>query len=58
VNLTDKNRESMKIPPHIDRFGDIRKMLVDYFQYGLLKKDVALKKDFIKASEEDYGGTY
>jgi hypothetical protein len=45
----------LKIAPHIDRFGDIRKMLVDYFQYTLLKKDDALKKAFLKASKEKYG---
>ena len=45
----------MKIAPHIDRFGEIRKMLVDYFQYVLLKKDDALKKAFLKASREKYG---
>lgn len=45
----------MKIAPHIDRFGDIRKMLVDYFQYVLLKKDDPLKKAFLKASREKYG---
>jgi hypothetical protein len=45
----------LKIAPHIDRFGDIRKMLVDYFQYVLLKKDDALKKAFLKASREEYG---
>jgi hypothetical protein len=45
----------LKIAPHIDRFGDIRKMLVDYFQYVLLKKDDALKKAFLKASREKYG---
>jgi hypothetical protein len=45
----------MKIAPHIDRFGDIRKMLVDYFQYVLLKKDETLKKAFLKASREKYG---
>ncbi len=45
----------MKIAPHIDRFGDIRKILVDYFQYTLLKKDDALKKAFLKASKEKYG---
>jgi hypothetical protein len=45
----------MKIAPHIDRFGDIRKMLVDYFQYVLLKEDDALKKAFLKASREKYG---
>jgi hypothetical protein len=45
----------VKIALHIDRFGDIRKMLVDYFQYTLLKKDDALKKAFLKASREEYG---
>ena len=45
----------MKIAPHIDRFGDIRKMFVDYFQYVLLKKDDGLKKTFLKASREKYG---
>jgi hypothetical protein len=30
-------------------------MLVDYFQYVLLKKDDALKKAFLKASKEEYG---
>ena len=45
----------MKIAPHIDRFGNIRKMLVDYFQYPLLKKDDALKEAFLKASREEYG---
>jgi hypothetical protein len=45
----------LKIAPHIDRFGDIRKMLVDYFQYVLLKKDDKLKKAFLKASREKYG---
>jgi hypothetical protein len=45
----------LKIAPHIDRYGDIRKMLVDYFQYTLLKKDDALKKAFLKASKEKYG---
>jgi hypothetical protein len=45
----------LRIAPHINRFGDIRKMLVDYFQYVLLKKDDALKKAFLKASREKYG---
>ena len=45
----------MRIALHIDRFGDIRKMFVDYFQYVLLKKDDALKKAFLKASREKYG---
>jgi len=45
----------MKIAPHIDRFGDIRKMLVDYFQNVLLKEDDALKEAFLKASKEEYG---
>jgi hypothetical protein len=29
----------MKIAPHIDRFGDIRRMLVNYFGDVLLEKD-------------------
>jgi hypothetical protein len=45
----------MRIAPHIERFGDIRKMFVDYFQYTLLKKDDALKKAFLKVSKEKYG---
>ena len=45
----------MKIVPHIDRFGDIRKMLVDYFQYVLLKKDNTLKEAFFKAARKEYG---
>ncbi len=45
----------MKIAPHIDRFGDIRKMFVDYFQYVLLKKDNTLKEAFFKAAQEEYG---
>ena len=45
----------MKVAPHIHRFGDIRKMLVDSFQYVLLKKDDALKEAFLKASREKYG---
>ncbi len=44
----------MKIAPHIDRFGDIRKMLVDYFG-NLLNKDDILKKAFSKALKEEYG---
>ena len=45
----------MKIAPHIDRFGDIRKMLVDYFQNVALKKDNRLKEDFFKAARKEYG---
>jgi len=45
----------MKIAPHIDRFGDIRKMLVDYFQNVLLKKEGTLKEAFFKAVREKYG---
>ena len=45
----------MKIALHIDRFGDIRKMLVDYFQNILLKKDDALSEAFFKAAQEEYG---
>jgi hypothetical protein len=45
----------VKIAPHIDRFGDIRKMLVDYFQNVALKKDNTLKEAFFKAAREEYG---
>lgn len=45
----------MKIAPHIDRFGDIRKMFVEYFQYVLMKKDYTLKEAFFKAAKEEYG---
>jgi len=45
----------LKIALHIDRFGDIRKMLVDYFQNILLKKDDALSEAFFKAAQEEYG---
>ena len=45
----------MKIAPHIDRFGDIRKMLVDYFQNVALKKDNRLKEGFFKAARKEYG---
>jgi len=45
----------LKIVPYIDRFGDIRKMLVDYFQYVLLKKDNTLKEAFFKAARKEYG---
>jgi hypothetical protein len=45
----------MKIAPHIDRFGDIRKMFVDYFQYVLLKKDYTLKEAFFKSARKEYG---
>ena len=47
--------EVVKIAPHIDRFGDIRKMLVDYFQNVALKKDNRLKEDFFKAARKEYG---
>ena len=39
----------MKIAPHIDRFGEIRKILVDYFAEARLKKDSLLSDDFFKA---------
>ena len=45
----------MKISPHIDRFGDIRKMLVNYFQNVLLKRDDTLNEAFFKAAREKYG---
>ena len=45
----------MKIAPHIDRFGDIRKMLVDYFKNVLLNKDDALADDFFNAVKKEFG---
>jgi hypothetical protein len=45
----------VKIAPHIDRFGYIRKMLVDYFQNVLLKKEDTLKEVFFEAVREKYG---
>jgi hypothetical protein len=45
----------VKIAPHIDRFGDIRKMLVDYFQNVALRKNNTLKEAFFKAAQEKYG---
>jgi hypothetical protein len=45
----------MKIAPHIDRFGDIRKMLVDYFENVLIKRDHILADDFFKAVKKEYG---
>jgi len=45
----------LKIAPHIDRFGDIRKMLVDYFQNVLLKREGTLKEAFFKAARKEYG---
>jgi len=45
----------MKVPPHIDRFGDIRKMLVDYFQKVLMKRDKILADDFFKAVKKKFG---
>jgi hypothetical protein len=45
----------VKIAPHIDRFGDMRKMLVDYFQNVALKRDNRLKEDFFKAARREYG---
>ena len=45
----------MKISPHIDRFGDIRKMFVDYFQSVLLKRGGTLKKALFKALLEEDG---
>ncbi len=47
--------EVVKIAPHIDRFGDIRKMLVGYFQNVLLKKEDTLNEAFFKAVREKYG---
>lgn len=51
---SSRRQKNLKIAPHIERFGDIRKMFVYYFQYVLLKKDDALKKAFFKASREKY----
>lgn len=45
----------MKIAPHIDRFGDIRKMFVDYFQKVLLKTDDILDEAFFMALRKEYG---
>jgi hypothetical protein len=45
----------MKVAPHIDRFGDIRKMLVDYFNNILLKRDDLFADDFLKAVKKKYG---
>jgi len=45
----------MKIAPHIDRFGEIRKMLVDYFAEARLKKDSLLSDDFFKALTKKFG---
>ena len=45
----------MKMAPHIDRFGDIRKMLVDYFQKVLMKRDKILADDFFKAVKKKFG---
>jgi hypothetical protein len=45
----------MEIAPHIDRFGDIRKMLVGYFNNVLLKKDKFFSDDFFKSVKKKYG---
>jgi hypothetical protein len=45
----------MKVAPHIDRFGDIRRMLVDYFNNILLKKDALFESDFFRAVKKKYG---
>ena len=45
----------MKIAPHIDRFGDVRKMLVDYFRNVLLEREDILRESFSKALQEKYG---
>jgi len=44
-----ERKRTMKIASHIDRFGEIRKMLVDYFAEARLKKDSLLSDDFFKA---------
>jgi len=45
----------MKIAPYIDRFGDIRKMLVDYFQKDLLKNDDHVEQAFLKNLRKKFG---
>jgi hypothetical protein len=45
----------MKVASHIDRFGDIRKMLVDYFKNTLLKKDHLFADEFFRAVKKKYG---
>ena len=45
----------MKVTPHIDRLGDIRRNLVDYFQNVLLKKDDVFADDFFKAVKKEFG---
>ena len=45
----------MKVTPHIDRLGDIRRNLVDYFQKVLLKKDDVFADDFFKAVKKEFG---
>jgi len=47
--------KTMEIAPHIDRFGDIRKMLVHYFNDTLLKKDARFADDFFGAVKKKYG---
>ncbi len=45
----------MKVASHIDRFGDIRRMLIDYFNNILLKKDLLFENDFFRAVKKKYG---
>ncbi len=47
----------MKIAPHIDRFGDIRKKLVEHFGNDLLKTDKTLSKAYFKALHKKYGSS-
>jgi hypothetical protein len=49
------NENVMKVAPHIDRFGDIRRMLVDYFGNVLLKKDSLFSDDYFKALTKKFG---
>jgi len=55
VHKACRKDKRLKIASHINRFGDIRKMFVDYFQYVLLKKDHTLKEAFFKAARKEYG---
>ncbi len=45
----------MGIAPHINRFGDIRKMLVDYFQKDLMKNDDHVEQVFLKSLRKKFG---
>jgi len=47
----------MKVAPHIDRFGDIRRMLVNYFGDVLLKEDSLFADEYFKALTKKFGKT-